>query len=134
MLTFKLRAGKKLPMITLVLFLVGCASTPKAHSSINEMQFLVYPKIIERDGKYFLQYQIKINSDKLTLVRVVYRKVMNNKAYYFFSIPISHPEKGNLIERSLEQDGFTQYARRDVVYWLNEDQSEVRLQIVNEKK
>lgn len=114
-------------------FTFGCASIPQAGSSLDEVKFSIFPHIVEREGKYYLRYQIKVDDDQRpSLVRVVYSKIVNDKAYYYFSIPISHFERGFLVERPLAEDNFTEYAKRDAVYWLNKDTSEVKLVVKEE--
>lgn len=115
-----------------VLFCCRCSLLYKPGSSLRDVEFNVYPSIVEKNGSYYLRYQIKVSNGELPLLRKVYSKTEKNKAYYFFSVPISHPEYGNLIERSLNDDGFTELAKKDAIYWLNKDGSEVKLKIVKE--
>jgi hypothetical protein len=116
-------------MISFLCWKCTCCKNFLVGSSLNDIQFLIFPHVIERDGKYFLQYQIDVDTTKINLLRVVYSKVMDRKAYYFFSSPLSHPEWGKLIERSLDEDGFTDYAKHGNVYWLNQDKSVIKLEI-----
>lgn len=111
---------------------IGCSTYPKPAIALQDIQFAEYPYIIEREENYFLHYRIAINStQEVPLRRMVYVKKTKDKGYYYFSIPISHPEYGNGEERSLSKDGLTEFARQDAIYWLNPDGSEIHLEIKN---
>lgn len=110
--------------------IASCASLPKPGSSLDDIEFSIFPHIVKSNGKYFLQYQISLKENgKPHLVRVVYSDIIEGKAYYYFSAPISHFEKGQIIERSLEKDGLTDFAKLGAVYWLNKDKTEIKLKI-----
>lgn len=104
---------------------------PKPGVNLDAIKFVVPPQLLERGGKYFLRYQVA-RDNLLGLARVLYGRTAPDKAYYFFSIPLSHPEPGTLVERDLEADGFRPYAERDAVYWLNRDETEVHLPVLHE--
>jgi hypothetical protein len=111
----------------------GCAHSPNPGISIEKVKFSIFPYISERDGNYFLRYQLDTtDSTNLPLVRVVYTHNSNGKAYYYFSIPISHYERGKIVERPLASDGFEEYAKLNSIYWLNDNKNEVKLKILKE--
>jgi hypothetical protein len=118
--------------LILVFIAFGCSVIHRPGSSMNEVAFTIHPYIGEKSGSYYLTYQIDKNDKESQLLRVIYHKTKNDRAYYFFSVPISHPEFGMLMERPLEKDGLTDFAKRDAVYWLNRDGSEVKLEIRRE--
>ncbi|MBI3218339.1 MAG: hypothetical protein HYZ44_02400 [Bacteroidetes bacterium] len=120
----------RLAIFVVIGLIASCASLPKPGTSLDDIEFSIFPHIVKRDGKYFLQYQISLTENgKPHLVRIVYSDIIEGKAYYFFSAPISHFEKGQIIERSLEIDGLTDFAKRGDVYWLNKDKTEIKLKI-----
>jgi len=52
---------------------------------------------------------------------VVYVKKTKDAGYYFFSVPISHPEWGELVEHPLAYDDLEEQAQRRSIYWLDPD-------------
>jgi hypothetical protein len=110
----------------------GCSVINQPGSSMSDVQFTIYPHIEKKGDAYYLKYQINKNDSESQLLRLIHHKTKNDRAYYFFSVPISHPEFGMLVERPLEDDRLTDFAKRDAVYWLNRDGSEVKLEIRKE--
>lgn len=123
-----LRLLRFFPLLLLLVFTSGCHYQPAAATPLSGVKFSEAPHLVQRDGEYYLRYAID-NSSPPQLKHLVYAKTENNKAYYFFSIAISHPEFGGLVERPLSGDGFTNYAKQDAVYWLNPDGSEIKLEV-----
>lgn len=101
---------------------------PKPGVVMDDVNFLIKPYIGKRGEKYFLIYQIA-KSEPPPLVRVLYSRKTDNKAYYFFSVAISHIEQGNLVKRDISIDSFNAFAEKNSIYWLNSDGSEIPLQI-----
>ena len=56
-------------------------------------------------------------------------KTTVDKGYYYFAGPLSHPEFGESIERTLDRDELAPLARRNAIYWLDPDGTETRLTI-----
>ena len=81
------------------------------------------PVLIERSGHVYLRYRRALEERGLTLLSLLYHKKEGDAAYYFFSVPISHPEWGNLIERPLAYDGTEELAREGRIFWLDPDGS-----------
>lgn len=119
------------PSLSLILLLsFGCALVSQPGSNLNDVPFTIHPYIHFEDNQYFLVYQIDTSATQQPiLVRVLYHRIIDGKAYYFFSGQISHIEQGKLIKRPLDFDGFAEYARRDEVYWLNYDRSTIKLAV-----
>lgn len=120
---------------TFICFLImgGCTMKPDPGVAFQDVPFAVKPHIVKRGDYYYLRYQIAIEPGSLNLRRVLYSKRSDSKGYYYFSIPISHAEHGNVVERPLEDDQFTEFAKRKAVYWLNPDGSEIPLEIKEER-
>lgn len=117
-----------------MLLLPSCLFYQEPSSSLGDVQFDIFPHIVNRKGEYYLEYKVDVSKNKRIIsARPVYAKINNNKAYYYFSKSINVTELGELKVRPLELDGFTEYAGKDEVYWLNKDSSEVKLLIVWEK-
>ena len=105
----------------------------KAGSSLKDIEFKINPYISHVGGEYYLVYQINEQTTKpFVLVRILYNGKHDGKAFYYFSAPISHKEFGQIIKRNLKEDNFVEYAKKDEVYWLNKDNSVVKLIIVKE--
>lgn len=104
---------------------------PKPGINLEAIKFVERPRVLKRGGKYLLRYQVA-RDNQFGLTRVLFKRKTPDKAYYFFSIPVSHPEPGTLVERDLEADDFRSYAERDAVYWLNRDGTEIHLPVMHE--
>lgn len=98
--------------------------------ALQDVKFSVQPHIVKRGDYYYLRYQIATEPGEVLPLRMVLgSKKGKNKGYYYFSIPISHVERGNLVERPLADDQLEDFARQKAVYWLNPDGSEIPLEI-----
>ena len=123
---------KLLQIIAASLGLTSCAMKPSPGAPLHAVRFAQRPHIVQRGDAFFLRYQIDAKPGDLTMVVVLVAKKTPTKAFYYFSSPISHQEKGRPVDRPLEKDGFTDYARRDAVYWLDPDGTETHLEIRRE--
>jgi hypothetical protein len=101
----------------------GCASAPRPGLSLNDARVVEGPVLIERSGHVYLRYRRALEEQGLTLLSLLYHRKEGDAAYYFFSVPISHAEWGNLIERPLAYDGTEELARKGRVFWLDPDGS-----------
>lgn len=121
-------------LILLLSLLSSCLFYQGPSSSLGDMQFDIFPHIVNKKGEYYLIYKVDVSKDKrITIARPVYSKIHDGKAYYYFGKALRLTESGELKERPLELDGFTEYAGKDEVYWLNKDSTEVKLMVVWEK-
>jgi hypothetical protein len=124
-----------LPMRTLFLTLAlatlcGCKSLPKPAVSMANAHFAEGPVIIQRGEHYYLRYRIALEQGHFTPVRqIVLAKKTKDAGYYYFGVPISHTEWGNLIEHPLAYDDFEDCAREGKVYWLDRDGTKHLLRI-----
>jgi hypothetical protein len=109
--------------------LLGCSTVVPPDLSLNDKHFAERPFIMKRDDRYYLHYRMALEKEHVNLRMVLWTKKTKDKAYYYFSGPISHPEWGGIVERPLAYDEFTEFARRNAVYFLNPDGSEVKLEI-----
>src|SRR2546423_10599319 len=105
------------------IFLTGCESVHSPGLSLKDAHVVEGPVLIERSGHIYLRYRRALDERGITLAAVLYHKRTKDAAYYFFSVPISHPEWGNLIERPLAYDGTEQLARKGKIFWLDPDGS-----------
>jgi hypothetical protein len=97
---------------------------------LHDVQFAERPHILKCGDSYYLRYRIAIKHGTVPPLRMVLcSRKGRDKGYYYFSVPISHPESGHVIERALADDQLTEFARRNAVYWLNPDGSEIRLEV-----
>lgn len=112
----------RLILLTLALrVLTGCRSFEKPGLSFRDARFAEEPVIVHRDEHFYLRYRRALEGDRYPLLSVLYVRKTKDAGYYFFSVPISHVEWGNLIERPLAYDGFDEFARHGKVYWLDPD-------------
>jgi hypothetical protein len=99
----------------------GCVSAPSPGLSLKDARVIEGPVLIERSGHVYLRYRRALEERGLTLASVLYHKKTQDAAYYFFSVPISHAEWGNLVERPLAYDQTEEFARKGRVFWLDPD-------------
>jgi hypothetical protein len=111
------------PLLILVLcvLLGGCLGAPSPGLSLKDAHVVEGPILVERSGRVYLRYRRALEARGLTLVSVLYHKKTADAAYYFFSVPISHTEWGNVIERPLAYDRTEEFARKGRVFWLDPD-------------
>lgn len=105
----------------------SCAVRPGV--PLRSVSFHESPHIILRGNEYFLRYRIAAPKQAPFLMRrLVYARKTPERAFYYFSVPTSNAfERDTLVERPLAPDGFTDYARRDAVYWLDPDGTETHI-------
>lgn len=100
---------------------------------MQDVLFEEGPYIVQRGENFYLHYRLSAGAKNRPALRmVVDAKKKTDKAFYYFIAPISQPERGNVIERPLDSDGLTEFARRNAVYWLNPNGSEMPLDIRQE--
>lgn len=103
---------------------------PNPGVSLQDIQFVERPHIVKRGESYYLRYQIATNIGCVTPLRMVLcSRKRQDKGFYYFSVPISHVEPGHVVERALADDQLDELARRNAVYWLNPDGSEIQLEV-----
>jgi hypothetical protein len=101
--------------------------------ALQDVAFEEGPYIAQRGDQFYLRYRLAAGpNEKPALRMVVDVRKTKDGAYYFFMGPVSFPERGNAIERSLASDGITEFARHGAVYWLNPDGTQIRLEIRRE--
>ena len=111
----------RIPLLIVFCSLLSGCFAPKPGLSLKNAHVVEGPVLIERSGHVYLRYRRGLNERGLTLLSLLYHKKTGDTAYYYFSIPISHVEWGNLIERPLAYDGTEEMARRARVFWLDPD-------------
>jgi hypothetical protein len=112
---------RSLPILVLCALLSACLGAPSPGLSLKDARVVEGPILIERSGRVYLRYRRALEPRGLTLASVLYHQKTADAAYYFFSVPISHTEWGNLIERPLAYDGTEDFARKGKVFWLDPD-------------
>jgi len=112
---------KCLPLVLLPA-LFGCRTNPSIGYGYDTAGFVEPPVVIERDGHYYLRYRRGLDNGRFTPANPVLRATRRNDGgYYYFSVPISHMEWGNRVERPLALDGLEDFARARRIYWLDSD-------------
>jgi len=103
---------------------------PAPGVALEDVRFAEQPHIVKHGKEYYLRYRIATDPSRPMPLRMVLgSRKTTDKGYYYFSVPISHIEPGNVIQRPLADDGLTEFAQRNAVYWLNPDGSEVPLEV-----
>jgi hypothetical protein len=102
---------------------------PRPAIPLRPGDFAEQPHIVRKGDDYFLRYRMAIPPGIPPTQRVIFTRKTADKAYYFFGVPTSHREQGQTVERPLASDTFTEYAKKDAVYWLDPDGTETHLRI-----
>ena len=100
--------------------LTGCQSLQPG-LSLKEARLAEGPVLIQRGEHFYLRYRRALKNGRFPLLSLLEVKKTKDAGYYFFSVPISHLEWGNLIERPLAYDNLEEFARRGRIYWLDPD-------------
>lgn len=108
-------------LVPLGALLGGCLSAPSPGISLEEARFAEAPVLVERSGHVYLRYRRALEEKGLTLASVLYVRKTADAAYYFLSVPISHTEWGQSVERPLAYDGTEDLARKGRLFWLDPD-------------
>ncbi len=108
-------------LASLSFLVAGCLSAQRPDIPLDQAGFAERPVLIERSGHVYLRYRMALDEKGITLRRVLYHKKTEDAAYYFFSVPISHAEWGQRVERPLAYDKTEDLARRKRVFWLDPD-------------
>jgi hypothetical protein len=104
--------------------------SPQPGVALQDVVFEEAPYIVQRGSEFYLRYRLAAGPDDSPAYRMmVDTKKAADRAYYFFIAPVSLPEQGHLIERSLSADGIAEFAARGAVYWLNPDGAQTPLEI-----
>lgn len=101
--------------------------------ALNEVKFSVSPYISNRDGKFYLIYQVDSSGDKILNRLVIGEKITNNKGYYFFIGKTSFREYDHLVLFPIrENTKIISLIEKDSVFWLNPNNSEIKLKFIKE--
>ena len=104
-----------------LIMLTGCKSWQSPGLSLKDARLAEGPVVVQRGEHFYLRYRREVEDGRFPLLSVLYVKKTKEAGYYFFSVPISHVEWGNLIERPLAYDGLEELARSGRIYWLDPD-------------
>jgi hypothetical protein len=108
-------------LIAAVTTLCGCHFAERPGISLKAARLVEGPVIIQRGEHFYLRYRRALEDGHFQMRSVVYVKKTKDAGYYFFSVPISHPEWGELVERPLAYDDLEEQAQRRSIYWLDPD-------------
>ncbi|WP_437954361.1 hypothetical protein WME76_22455 [Sorangium sp. So ce119] len=122
-----------LKVLVASLGLAGCHSLPRPAVPLRYFDYIEPPHIVRRGAEYFLRYQIDARG-RMVNFHPPHVRTTPAKAHYYFGVPVSANDPGDVHERSLARDGITDYARRDAVYWLDPNGTETHLEIVDETR
>lgn len=101
--------------------------------ALHQVRFSISPYIAKKEGKYYLIYQVDTTGEKILNRLVIREKTVNNKFYYFFIGKSSFREYNNMVIRPFKPDAYNiSLIDKDLCFWLNPDNSEVKLKIISE--
>jgi hypothetical protein len=103
----------------LALVLAGCQLEPGV--SLKEARMAEGPVILQRGDRFYLHYRRSIDHGRMNLLSLLSVKKTKDAAFYFLTIPLSHIEWGEVVERPLAYDRTEDFARHGQVYWLDPD-------------
>jgi len=99
----------------------GCRSVPSPGLSLKDANMAEGPVLIQRGDHFYLRYRRNIDPQGQNLLSPLVSKRKGDAVYYYFTIPTTSTEWGNLVERPLAFDGYEDFARQGQVYWLDPD-------------
>ena len=112
--------------------MLGCSMKPEPSIFSDDRDFLIRPYIVKRVDSFLLRYQIDSRSERRKpLLRVICSKRNHDSGFYYLSAPTSFADFGEVVERPLSNDDFLDFAKNNRVFWLNPDNSTVRLKIMD---
>ena len=120
-ITQLLRTICTLPLALPLLILAGCQSFESPGLSLKDARFAEGPIIVQRGEHFYLRYRRDVEDGHYPLLSALWVKKAKDAGYYFFGVPISHTEWGELVERPLAYDGLEEFARRGQIFWLDPD-------------
>lgn len=83
--------------------------------------FVIIPRIIKEEDKYFLEYKVNIlNTDSLTRW-FVYSKIQEDQLVFLASSKLSYQEYKDIVKRPIVDSTSIKYCNENKVFWLNED-------------
>jgi hypothetical protein len=115
----------RIPVLMLFCALLsGCVfPKPGPGLSLNAANVVEGPVLIERSGHVYLRYRRGIAKRGFTPLACVFHKETRDSFFFYFSVPVSHTEWGNLIELPLGYYEREEMARNGRVFWLDPDGS-----------
>jgi hypothetical protein len=119
-------------LVIVVIMLTACKSMePRPSMSLGDVNFVIFPRVLEHDGKYYLNYQVDTSRDPVVRM-LIGQAEQNGRLYFYIEGKTSFPEYKHPVERPIEVPEAGKYITQNAIYWLNADGSETQLKI--EKK
>ncbi len=111
--------------------MAGCTTF---YHPVTEDTFAEGPVIIQRHEKYYLRYRVaeELQFRATTCVLMSEKDEKKGEAYFWFSCPISGIDWGSTVERPLMYDGFSEYAEKNSVFWINGDGTKIRIPVIKD--
>jgi len=114
-----MRRWLALVAIIVPVVLAGCRSTPPPGLSLKDANMAEGPVLIQRGDHFYLRYRRNIDPQGMNLLSLLASKRKGDAVFYYFTVPTSSTEWGNVVERPLAYDGYEDFARSGLVYWLD---------------
>jgi hypothetical protein len=100
---------------------------------LEDYSFKVFPHVYQKDSSYVLVYQLntEMKDGSPTMMTFAGSSVRDDTAYFYFQAVASFFESEDGVEIVLDNEKFGESANQNAVYWLNKDNSKVRLDIID---
>jgi len=108
-------------LLVLVAAFAGCRTKLPPGLSLKDAGMAEGPVLIQRGDHFYLHYRRTVDPQGQNLQPLVGSKHKGDGVCYYFTIPTSATEWGNLVERPLAYDGYEEFARQGKVFWLDPD-------------
>jgi hypothetical protein len=110
--------------------LSGCRTLPTP-ITVAPSAFDEAPIIIQRDDRYYVRYRLSPERMGVRSYPVVQKE--NDKAFIYFSMPVSYPEWGQLQEIPLRPHDAEEFVKSGRFYLRDANGNDHKLEIRNEK-
>lgn len=122
-----------LPVILVLNFSCSTTNNMSATVDIRDVKFLVNPYVLNKNGDFFLVYQVDVDEQKSNVRLQIGEKRTKDKFYYFFIGKSSFAEYDHIVFRPVNKNGdISILFKSGSVFWLNPDATEIKLKIVNQ--
>jgi hypothetical protein len=122
-------------LMALLVLNFSCSTTNNMSASVDikDVKFVTEPYILNKNGDFFLVYQVAKNGNTPNVRLQISEKRTADKFYFFFIGRSSFPEYDHLVFRPVnKKNDVSKFFKSDAFFWLNPDATEVKLKIVSE--
>lgn len=116
------------------LLIISCSILQETPGiALSDVNFSISPYITNRNGKYYLVYKVNTSGSVIQNRLVVGEKITDKKYYFYFIGKTSFGEYDHLVLYPIKENSkIFSLIEEDSMFWLNPDNTEVKLKIIRE--